>query len=580
MKKKDNTSKKGADILIEALEREGVELVFAYPGGASMEMHQSLTRSKKIRTVLPRFEQGGGFMAHGYARSTGKTGVCFATSGPGATNMVTIIADAIMDSIPLVIITGQVYQQFIGKTAFQETDFFGMTLPIVKHSYLVLDKNDLTKTVKEAFHIAKTGRPGPVVIDIPKDVQQEVFTPEWPEEVNLPGLLNPMPEASDEELLTVLDLIKGAEKPVLYIGGGIISGDAVQDLRTFSDKTNIPVTSTLMGIGAFDEEHERSLSWFGMHGSVAGNWAVADADLLICIGARFDDRITGDVDLFATNSTIVHIDIDKSEHNKNKKVQHAICSTAQYALSRLNQLIDKNKSTNSGFAAWLKQLSEWKEKYPFTYKKGKHISAQEAIECLYKETKGEAIITTGVGQHQMWAAQFYKFKEPRNFISSLGLGTMGFGLPAAIGAQLAHPDKIVVDIDGDGSFQMNIQELATAKLEKIPAKTLLLNNQHLGMVMQWEDRFYDKVRGHTVLSDPDNEGSPDNPDGVYPNYVMIAEGYGIKGRRVIKREDLQEAMQEMINCKEAYLLEIVIPHTEHVLPMIPQGKSAKEIIID
>lgn len=572
---------KGADVLVASLEREGVDVVFAYPGGASMELHQALTKSQKIRTILPRFEQGGGFMSHGYARATGKASVCMATSGPGATNLVTCIADAFMDSVPLVAITGQVYQQFIGKAAFQETDFFGMTLPIVKHSFLVLDKEDLPRIIKEAFHIAQTGRPGPVVIDIPKDVQQAIYQPTFPAEIDIPGykVNTTKPEAKDSELTTVLDLIEEAKRPVLYIGGGIISADAHRELREFAELTGIPVASTLMGLGAFDSEHPQSLYWFGMHGTVAGNWAVCDSDLLICAGARFDDRITGKVDKFAPDAEIIHIDIDVSEHNKNKRVSHPIHSDIKYALKRLCELSRSNNFSRPDLTEWFKTINKWKEEYPFDYDKTGHITQQEAIATLYEETKGDAIITTGVGQHQMWAAQFFRFREPRTYISSLGLGTMGFGLPAAIGAKVAFPDKLVVNIDGDGCFLMNVQELATAHIEKINAKTIILNNQHLGMVVQWEDLLYESVRGQTILCDKDNIGGPDNIEGIYPDFVKISEGFGVKGRRVVKREDLREAIREMIDHDGPYVLEVIVPYTEHVLPMIKQGLSAKEILI-
>ena len=471
---------KGADALVEALEREGVEVVFAYPGGASMELHQSLTRSKNIRTILPRQEQGGGFMAHGYARATGKVGVCMATSGPGATNLVTCIADAYMDSIPLVAITGQVYQQFIGKAAFQETDFFGMTLPIVKHSYLVLTAEDLPKIVKEAFYLAETGRPGPVVIDIPKDVQQKVFEPFFPSEVdNLEGYKLDEPRASDEELIEVLNLISKAKKPVLYTGGGIISSEAHEELREFAELTGLPVAHTLMGLGGFDPNHEQSLYWYGMHGTVAGNWAVCESDLLLCAGARFDDRITGVVSKYAPDAYVIHFDVDKSEHNKNVHAHFPIRTDVKFALKRMSELIQERGFEKPNLKDWMLTIKEWKKEHPFKYSKGEHLTAQEAVDVLYEESKGEAIITTGVGQHQMWAAQYYNFKEPRTYISSLGLGTMGFGYPAAVGAKVARPDKEVIDIDGDGSFIMNAQELATAKIEKINAKCLLLNNQHL-----------------------------------------------------------------------------------------------------
>ena len=572
---------KGADALVEALEREGVDVIFAYPGGASMELHQSLTKSEKIRTILPRQEQGGGFMAHGYARATGKAGVCMATSGPGATNLVTCIADAFMDSIPLVAITGQVYQQFIGKAAFQETDFFGMTLPIVKHSYLVLTAEDLPKIVKEAFYLAESGRPGPVVIDIPKDVQQKVFEPFFPANAeDLDGYKLDDPRATDDELFEVLNLLSKAKRPVLYTGGGIISADAHEELKEFAELSGLPVTHTLMGLGVFDPEHEQSLYWYGMHGTVAGNWAVCESDLLLCAGARFDDRITGKVDKYAQEAYVIHFDLDKSEHNKNVHAHFPIRTDIKYALKRMSEMIKSGKFQKPDISDWMHTLQGWKKDYPFKYSKSEHITSQEAVDVLYEESKGDAIITTGVGQHQMWAAQYYKFKEPRTYISSLGLGTMGFGYPAAVGAKVAFPDKEVIDIDGDGSFLMNVQELATAKIEKINAKCLLLNNQHLGMVVQWEDRFYESVRGHTILCDPENIGGPDNLDAIYPDYIKMCAGFGVKARRVSRREELREAMKEMLETDEPYLLEVIVPYTEHVLPMIPQGKSAKEMLID
>jgi acetolactate synthase-1/2/3 large subunit len=456
-----------------------------------------------------------------------------------------------------------------------------MTLPIVKHSFLVLDKEDLPRVVKEAFHIAQTGRPGPVVIDIPKDVQQAMFEPTFPAKIDIPGyqVKSTKPKATDEELLKVLDLISGAERPVLYIGGGIISAEAHLELRDFAEVTGLPVASTLMGLGAFDAEHPQSLYWFGMHGTVAGNWAVCDSDILVCAGARFDDRITGLVSKFAPDAEIVHIDIDVSEHNKNKRVKHPIHSDIKYALKRMTELAKKGKFKKPNISKWNATIEGWKKEYPFSYDKTGHITQQEAIETLYDVTKGDAIITTGVGQHQMWAAQFFKFREPRTYISSLGLGTMGFGLPAAIGAKVARPDKLVVNIDGDGCFMMNIQELATAKIEKINAKTIILNNQHLGMVVQWEDLLYESVRGQTILCDKDNIGGPDNVDAIYPDFVKISEGFGVAGKRVVKREDLRAAIEEMIAYDGPYVLEVVVPYTEHVLPMIKQGLSAKEILI-
>lgn len=569
---------RGADLLVRCLERQGVEYVFAYPGGASMEIHQALTRPTKIRTILPRHEQGCGFMAHGYARTTGKAGVCMATSGPGATNLVTCIADAYMDSVPLVVITGQVMQNFIGKSAFQETDVFGMTLPIVKHSYLVLRTEDIPRVIKEAFHLAESGRPGPVVIDLPKDVQQRSIVPNYDVPMDIPGY-SPTAQASDSELLELLKLIQKSRRPVLYTGGGIITGRAHEELLKFANLTGIPVATTLMGLGGFPEDHPQSLRWFGMHGTVAGNWACCEADLLIAMGARFDDRITGKVSLFAPDATIVHVDIDKSEHHKNKRAHLPIHSDIKYALGRLCELASEFGFEKPDLTEWNTKVYGWRDQYPFSYEESPHILSQEAIRTVYEETKGDAIITTGVGQHQMWSAQFYQFHKPRSFISSLGLGTMGFGLPAALGCKVAFPDRTVIDIDGDGSFMMNVQELATAVRENIPVKILLLDNQHLGMVVQWEDILYDGVRGQTILGDPKNIGGPDNPGGLYPDWQTIAKGFGVKCRTVIKKSELRDAVREMLAHDGPYLLHCVVPYTEHVMPFIPAGKSAKEILV-
>jgi acetolactate synthase-1/2/3 large subunit len=571
---------KGADAVVECLIREGVDVIFAYPGGASQELHQALARTDKIRVILPRHEQGGSFAAEGYARATGRVGVCMATSGPGATNLVSAIADAYMDSVPLIAITGQVYSKFIGKMAFQETDFYGMTLPVVKHSYLVMDVHDLPRVFKEAFHLARSGRPGPVIIDLPKDVQQAKFQPVFPATVEFRNTYaTAQQHATDDQLKHVLGLIAAAKKPVIYAGGGVISAEAHKDLKAFAEKTNIPVATTLMGLGAFPESHTLSMQWFGMHGSAYGNWAVDQCDLLIVAGARFDDRITGDTRHFAAHAQIVHIDIDASEHHKNKRVHFAITSDIRHALSRLNQLAAASKFAPPDTAAWHAQIATWKKDQPFGYEKSRHIVPQQAVAMLHELTQGDAIVTTGVGQHQMWAAQFYRFNEPRRYISSLGLGAMGFGYPAALGAKVACPDKQVIDIDGDGSFMMNIQELATAKIEKIAAKAMILNNQHLGMVMQWEDRFYGSVRGNTILGDETNVGSPDNPDALYPDFVKIAEGFGVKGRRVIKKSELREAIQEMLDHDGPYVLDVIVPYTEHVLPMIPAGRTVKDMLL-
>ncbi|MEA3188227.1 MAG: acetolactate synthase large subunit [Chthoniobacter sp.] len=577
----------GAEILVECLEREGVDTIFAYPGGASMHMHQALTKSKKIRTILPRHEQGGVFAAEGYARATGRAGVCMATSGPGATNLLTGIADAFLDSCPLVAITGQVPQAMIGKGAFQETDVFGMTLPVVKHNYLVMDINDIPRVVKEAFYIAQSGRPGPVLIDIPKNIQQEKTQPVFPREINLRGY-NPVKQADDVALNEVIGLIESHKEPMIYCGGGIISGNASEELLEFVERTQIPVATTLMGIGCFPESHPLSLKWLGMHGTVYANNAVNEADLLLAIGVRFDDRVTGKITEFAKHGTIVHIDIDNSEINKNKVVRLPILSDVKYALGRLNELLEKAgrkrvKANFSRFKPWFEKINAWRDEFPFSFRDTEDvIQPQYAIHLLHEMTRGEAIITTGVGQHQMWAGQHYDFVEPRTFLTSAGLGSMGFGFPAAIGAKVARPDKQVVDIDGDGSFLMNVQELATAHVEHIAAKVMILNNQYLGMVVQWEDRFYQSNRGHTFLGNPKKtyEGSLDDPAGIYPDYVKMCAGFSVPCERVMHKRDLRAAIQRMLDADECYLLDVMVPYTEHVLPMIPAGATYKDVIYE
>ncbi len=575
----------GADILVEALEREGVTTIFAYPGGASMAMHQALTRSKKIRTILPRHEQGGVFAAQGYARALGKAGVVMATSGPGAMNLVTGIADAFLDSTPLVAITGQVPQHMIGKGAFQETDVFGVTAQIVKHNYLVTDIRDLPRIVKEAFYIAQTGRPGPVLIDIPKNIQMGSSQPVWPTEVKLRGY-NPVVHVGDAELNELIGLIRQSKKPMLYVGGGIISGEAHAELLEFAERAQIPVATTLMGVGCFPETHPLSLKWLGMHGTVYANNAVNEADLLLAFGVRFDDRVTGKIEAFCQHGTIVHLEIDSSEINKNKVVKLPMLGDVKDALIRANALLvkagyERKKADDyTLYAPWRAQIMEWKKAFPFYYEDTEDaIQPQYVVEQLYKMTKGEAIITTGVGQHQMWAAQFYNFDEPRTLISSLGLGSMGYGYPSAIGAKVARPDKEVIDIDGDGSFVMNIQELACARVEGIAAKALVLNNLHLGMVVQWEDRFFKSNRGHTFLgtfSDAKRE-VPDMTK-IYPDFQKICEGFDIPSRRVSHKKDLAAAMEWFLAQKTACLLEVMVPYSEHVLPMIPAGATYKDII--
>ena len=569
----------GAEILVKCLEREGVDTIFAYPGGASMPIHQALTRSSQIRTILPRHEQGGVFASEGYARATGRVGVVMATSGPGGTNLITGIADAYLDSVPLVAITGQVPTWMIGKGAFQETDMFGMSLPVVKHNYLVLDPSDIPRVVKEAFYIAQTGRPGPVLIDMPKNVQEARTQPIFPTEVNLPGY-NPFPKADDLALNEVLGLIESAKQPMIYCGGGIICGNAAPELMEFVERTGIPVATTLMGIGCFPEDHPLSLKWLGMHGTVYANNAVNEADLLLAIGVRFDDRVTGRIDKFCEHGTIVHIDIDNSEINKNKVVRLPIQSDVGYALARLNDLLakaGKNRVTGShvAYPDWYRKIDEWKQKYPLCFRDTDDvIQPQHVIKLLDQMTGDNTIITTGVGQHQMWAAQYCTFRKPRTFLTSAGLGTMGFGYPAALGAKVAFPNAEVIDVDGDGSFLMNVQELAMAHIEGIAAKAIILNNQHPGMVVQWEDLKYASRRAHTFLGDPKDLKR------IYPDYVAICAGFGVTCERIIHKKDLPAAIERMLASKQPYVLDVMVPYTEHVLPMIPGGMTYKDVIID
>jgi acetolactate synthase-1/2/3 large subunit len=572
----------GADILVECLVRHGVEVIFAYPGGASMPLHQSLTAYKdQLRTILPRHEQGGGFAAQGYARTTGKPGVCMATSGPGATNLVTCIADAKLDSIPLVAITGQVKTAVIGSDAFQETPIVEVCRGITKHHYLITDVADVTRVVREAFYIATTGRPGPVLIDVPKDVQQAQIVPDYDAPMNLPGYHVEDRRARPEQIAQVAAAIKRAKRPVIYSGGGVIMSGASDELRELVRKTKIPVTMTLMGLGAYPGGETLSLDMLGMHGSVYANYAVDQADLLLAFGVRFDDRVTGKVSEFAKHGKIVHIDVDPSELNKNKEAHIPIVSDIKYALAELNKIVEPPDD----LAPWHAQIAAWKKSDPFRFgKNDRSISAQYAIHQLWELTKDEdAIITVGVGQHQMWAAQHYRLKSPRSWCSSSGLGTMGFGLPAAMGAKVAHPDRLVVDIDGDGSFLMNVQELATCYCEKIPVKVLLLNNQHLGMVVQWEDRFHAGNRAHTYLGPVDNpeaigRGTVDNPAGRYPDFVSIAKGFGAGARYVKEKSELNDALKEMLAHDGPYVLDVEIPYQEHVLPMIPSGMTVKDLI--
>ena len=577
---------KGSEITIKCLELLGVDVVFAYPGGQAIELHQALRRSG-MRVVLPRHEQGGAFAAGGYARASGRVGVCMATSGPGATNLVSGIADAYMDSIPTVFITGQVPSSMIGKNVFQETDIIGVTRPIVKHSFLVLDANDIPRIMREAFYIAQSGRPGPVVVDIPKNVQQQKCKVDFDQAPEL-KYYHPDPALDPAAVGKIKAMIAASKRPCIYAGGGIISAGASEELVKFAESYNIPVVTTLMGIGAIPDSHPLSLRWLGMHGTVYANYAANECDLLLAFGARFDDRVTGNPKSFAVGAKIVHVDIDDSEINKNKPADLGVLADIREVLTKLNEAPEPQE-----YAEWFARIREWKKKYPFHYRnKPDHVQPQFVMETLSRLTRGQAVIVPGVGQHQMWAAQYYDYNYPRQLLTSGGLGAMGFGLPAAMGAKVACPEKTVINIDGDGSFQMNIQELGTLFVEEIPVKMIILDNQHLGMVAQWEDRFYNHNRGNTVLGrckGSNGCGSAKNCDDCdgtrctgrpYPDFVMIANGYGIPGRNVFTREELVPAIEEMLAADGPFLLDVHTGYEEHVLPMIPPGGDYTAIIME
>ncbi len=558
---------KGAEIAIRTLEQLGVAVCFAYPGGSAVEFHQALADSL-IRVILPRHEQGGAFAADGYARATGEVGVCMATSGPGATNLLTGIADAYMDSIPVVIITGQVESWNIGKNAFQEIDIIGMTRPIVKHSYLVLEAAAIAPTIREAFALAKAGRPGPVWIDITKDAQKQriPWTPATPVPPAAPA--KSPSAATPEAIEAIRTLLARASRPCIYAGGGIITGDATAELRQFAESYHIPVATSLMGIGAFPENHPLALKFFGMHGNYYANCAVNECDLLLVLGARFSDRSTGDPARFADGSRIVHIDIDASEINKNVRADLGIHADVKQTLAALN--------ANPHYmerAAWFQTIAGWRELHPLAYEPAPEaLKPQQVVEMLETLTGGEAIIVPGVGQHQMWAAQFFRYTRPRQLLTSGGLGTMGFGLPAAMGAKLACPDACVINIDGDGSFQMNIQELGTLAAEEIAVKMVILNNQHLGMVAQIEDLFYRGKRGNTDLRMKNAR--------PFPSFTGIARAYDIPARDVFHPAELEEAIREMLTTPGPFLLDCHTLYLDHVLPMIPGGQSYREMIVE
>lgn len=548
----------GAHILLEALKAEGVDTVFGVPGGAVIPLLDAFYDDEDLRFILMRHEQGAGHAADGYARASGKVGVCLATSGPGATNLVTALATANFDSVPMVAITGQVKTRLIGNDAFQEADITGIVRPCTKHTYLVRDVTRLGEYLRAAFHIARTGRPGPVLVDIPVDVAVAKTGAPLPDGVDIPGY-KPIYKGNRRQIKRAAQAINAAEKPLLYVGGGVVISEASDLLHEVAVKGNIPVTTTLMALGAFPEDHPLSLKMLGMHGTAYANYAVQEADLLIAVGARFDDRITGDVTNFAPNATILHIDIDPASISKNIRVDIPVVGDASDILAGLLSLMEHRDRK-----AWLEQIQAWKTEYPLAYK-GDGLKPQYVVEQICEASRGEAIVCTEVGQNQMWAAQWYTHTRPRHFISSGGLGTMGYGFPAAIGAQVGRPDAIVVDVAGDGSIQMNIQELAPAVHEKIPVKVCILNNGYLGMVRQWQELFYDRRYSATRLL-----GNPD--------FVAVAEAYGANGVRVTKPEEVRPALDTAFADREVWVLDFAIEPEENVFPMVPAGEAIDRMI--
>ena len=548
----------GAKILIESLKKEGVEVIFGYPGGVVLPIFDVLYDSD-IKFILTRHEQGAAHAADGYARATGKVGVCLATSGPGATNLVTGLATANMDSVPVVAITGQVRTSLIGNDAFQEVDVSGITRPISKHNYLVKDVNNIATVIKNSFHIASTGRPGVVSVDLPVDIQIQEANFQYPEKVDIRGY-KPTCKGHIGQIKRAARLIAHSKRPVLYVGGGVTISGASEKLSEFIKKTEIPVTMTLMGLGAFPTAHKLSLGMLGMHGTAYANHAIQESDLIIAVGARFDDRVTGKIDEFAPHAKIIHIDIDPCAISKNVKVDVPIVGDANCILHDLIKDIKK-----PDISKWHKQIEEWKKKFPLAYKKDSKLRPQYVVEEICELTKGKAIITTEVGQNQMWAAQFYKYTMPRQFISSGGLGTMGYGFPAAIGAQVGCPNKVVFDIAGDGSIQMNIQELTTAVANKLPVKIAILNNNCLGMVRQWQELFYKKRYSQTIL-----ESSPD--------FVKLAEAYGACGIRVTKKSEVRKAIKKALGIKKPVILDFKVEPEENVFPMVPAGQAINKMI--
>jgi acetolactate synthase-1/2/3 large subunit len=558
---------KGADILLKMLQEEEVDTVFGYPGGAVIDIYDALMEEKSINHVLVRHEQGAAHAADGYARATGKVGVCLVTSGPGATNTVTGIASAYMDSIPMVILTGQVPTALIGNDAFQEVDIVGITRPCTKHNYLVKDVRNLARTIKEAFHIARSGRPGPVLVDLPKDVINATTQFNVPGEVKLKSY-NPTYKPNIKQLNKVVDLIAKAQKPVIFSGGGVSLCQGHRELTELACNLQIPVTSTLMGLGGFPGTDPLWLGMLGMHGTFRANMAVSECDLLLSVGVRFDDRVTGKTDEFAPNAKIVQIDIDPTSIQKNVPVHVPVVGDCKISLAEINTLVDKKKweGLEETRKPWLAQVDEWKQTTPLAYQQAEVIKPQYVIETLYDLTGGDAIISTEVGQNQMWAAQYYHVKEPGHFITSGGLGAMGFGLPAAIGAQVGAPGTTVVDIAGDGSIQMNIQELATAVQYNLPVKVVILNNGFLGMVRQWQELFYKRRYSSTQFVHA-------------PDFVKLAEAYGAVGLRAKTPDEVASVLRQGLECNRPVVMDFVVEPEESVYPMVPAGAPIKKMLL-
>ena len=558
----------GARIFLESLKREGVDLFFGYPGGAVIDIYNELSSHPDIRHILVRHEQGAVHAADGYARASGKVGVCLATSGPGATNTVTGIATAYSDSIPLVIFTGQVSTPLIGNDAFQEVDIVGITRPCTKHNFLVKDVKDLALTIRKAFYLARSGRPGPVLVDIPKNIQQATCDYVWPENVSMRSYC-PTYRANLNQLRRAMDVLVTSRKLLVMAGGGVIMADAAEELTMLARRLHAPVTSTLMGLGAFPGDDPQWIGMLGMHGTYAANRAVTQADVILAVGARFDDRVTGKLSTFAPNARIVHIDIDPTTLRKNVRVEVPVVSDALSALQGLRAILESGhaeKDWEGAHAEWNAQVREWQERQPLSWARGETLKPQQVVEALYRMTEGKAVITTEVGQNQMWAAQFYKYHRPRTYLTSGGLGTMGYGLPAAIGAQLAFPDRLVVAVAGDGSIQMNSQELMTAVENELPVKILILNNRYLGMVRQWQELFYD-----TNYVATDMKGQPD--------FVKLADAYGAEGYRITTEEELEEILPRALASPKTAIIDVWVDREENVSPIVPTGASLDEMLI-